>query len=773
MNTKVQSADKEQHVYPATTTLKACIRQKFRRTHLLKYLQTQPGVSYLCNLRQELGEGGCGTVCRSYKITTKKYKGKTYYQAHWDKPLAAKFSLDSMSEGDDLHNIWKNEASIQAQCYPAVHASGKMKDGRFVIISDLIQGENAWSAWRVDKKVQKLSWRQRSNIAVQIAAQLSKMHNSGIIHADVKLANMLFNTTTAATPTISLFDFGFSIALAISETAPPDKHIKKLYRIERIGGTPGNAAPELLQNKIGCPSDIYALTAALLKLFGATNPFKEKDQYDPHTQLQEMTQTDYNFGGLFKTIKTPKTLTIEKKEEMCALFQKMQSQEPSERPDADTLLKFFLNLQQWSIMEQVDRYKRKLKASLEKYFNRTDTKKLTEFDKKITRQIVALNILNGNHASDTKDSRLIRSWALQMLAKEPPINKRSIYKLTKIASQNLSFSALIELNQSAKMPLATLLRVYLLSNTAGAQAQTNAMIHYVAHYNKTNDPDPVYLCFGEHAHMILVKHKETLTPENKEQLLDIVNDWLPFDDLYKFYNENSSNKMLSVQAKVKIVKKLHDNRPTRLATSKNKKEAKRNKKACRSIRQWASTLLNTAPSINTNNKQTLANIATEDAKPKELTHTYNHTHSKQLKAAVVQKLAKHSVYAPLFPQTKSVKTPWFKVPLIKLAAAIKDAVAFIFNATYRDAKKIAGQEKASLKEISVSPSSPKASSHGTPDIICAINETAPKTNNQKLTPRQPSINTKKEAVPTPLFSPAVNNPPSPKNPLASDIAKIR
>lgn len=102
----------------------------------------------------------------------------------------------------------------------------------------------------------------------QVAAALDHVHAAGIVHRDVKPANIFFNSSWRA----YLGDFG--VAKRIDDTAPSAAH-EPLTAMNMAIGTPEYMAPEMFHwdAKIDGKIDQYALAVVVYEILAAKRPF--------------------------------------------------------------------------------------------------------------------------------------------------------------------------------------------------------------------------------------------------------------------------------------------------------------------------------------------------------------------------------------------------------------------------------------------------------------------------------------------------------------------
>jgi len=118
-----------------------------------------------------------------------------------------------------------------------------------------------------------LPWRQACSIAQQLAAGLSYVHAQGIVHRDVKPANV----TCQRSGHIKLIDFGLSMLA----DDPEQERLSKLYH-NQILGTADYISPEQsrLSSDVDARSDLYSLGCTLYYALTGQVLFRQTDVRD-------------------------------------------------------------------------------------------------------------------------------------------------------------------------------------------------------------------------------------------------------------------------------------------------------------------------------------------------------------------------------------------------------------------------------------------------------------------------------------------------------------
>lgn len=208
-------------------------------------------------LRRKLAAGGMGAVYEADDLTTSQ-------------PVAVKLLHPELSTDREIHRRFRRESSILASLnHPAIVAIrdvGTDDAGRAYTVMELLEGETLHDRIR---RTTRLPPAELAPIVDGIASALAAAHEHGVIHGDVKPANVfLIDGRGAGVSEVKLVDFGLSKVHGL----------ERLTRTGEIIGTPMYMAPELLtgETDIDHRVDIYALGVVMYQALAGRTPFRER-----------------------------------------------------------------------------------------------------------------------------------------------------------------------------------------------------------------------------------------------------------------------------------------------------------------------------------------------------------------------------------------------------------------------------------------------------------------------------------------------------------------
>jgi eukaryotic-like serine/threonine-protein kinase len=202
--------------------------------------------------RYQLGEliatGGMGTVHRAM-------------DTHLGRPVAVKILKRVLADDATFLERFRREARAAAVIsHPGVarvYDYGELSSEPFIVM-ELVDGDTL--AERIATGG-PLPWQHAFAVAEQVAAALSAAHTHGVVHRDVKPANILIDRSGR----VKVTDFG--IARAARATT--------LTRPGMVLGSANYVAPEQAQGStVGPAADLYSLGCVLFESVTGTTPYQ-------------------------------------------------------------------------------------------------------------------------------------------------------------------------------------------------------------------------------------------------------------------------------------------------------------------------------------------------------------------------------------------------------------------------------------------------------------------------------------------------------------------
>jgi WD40 repeat protein/serine/threonine protein kinase len=214
-----------------------------------------------------VGRGGMGVVLRGFD---------TYLQ----REVAVKVLDPALASDENAHHRFCREsraaASITHEHVVAVHHVAEDESAELpYLVMQLIDGES------LDDRLGRegrLELKEVVRIGKEIAEGLHAAHEKGLIHRDVKPANVLLERDTSK---VKLTDFGLARA---AEDA-------RLTRSGQVAGTPLYMAPEQASGEeVDARADLFSLGVVLYELCTGQTPFEAKT---PLAVLKRLTEEQH------------------------------------------------------------------------------------------------------------------------------------------------------------------------------------------------------------------------------------------------------------------------------------------------------------------------------------------------------------------------------------------------------------------------------------------------------------------------------------------------
>jgi serine/threonine-protein kinase len=208
-------------------------------------------------LEQKLGEGGMGVVYRASHAMLRR-------------PTAIKLILPNRAGKDALTRFEREVRQTAMLTHPntvTVFDYGRTADGVFYYAMELLEGATLQEIVEVEGPLPE---ERVIHLLEQAAGSLAEAHDAGLIHRDVKPANILVVDRGGISDLVKVVDFG--LVKDVGAGAPSEP---ALTRDDTITGTPLYMAPETVTapETVDARTDIYALGAVGYFLLTGTHVF--------------------------------------------------------------------------------------------------------------------------------------------------------------------------------------------------------------------------------------------------------------------------------------------------------------------------------------------------------------------------------------------------------------------------------------------------------------------------------------------------------------------
>jgi eukaryotic-like serine/threonine-protein kinase len=202
-----------------------------------------------------LGAGGMGEVYRARDLRLERH-------------VAVK--LLTSRDDDASARLLREARNASALNHPNVctlHEIGEA-DGRPFLVLELVEGEP------LDRRIAAgggLPASTARTLGIQIAEALAHAHARGVVHRDLKSANVVLTPEGRA----KVLDFGIARRISAGDLAEATRSIATLTADHEIAGTLPYMAPEVLAGQpADARADLWALGVMLVEMTSGTRPFE-------------------------------------------------------------------------------------------------------------------------------------------------------------------------------------------------------------------------------------------------------------------------------------------------------------------------------------------------------------------------------------------------------------------------------------------------------------------------------------------------------------------
>lgn len=254
-----------------------------------------------CRVESTVGRGGMGVVYRATQLSL-------------DRTVAVKAIAPELASNPDFRERFKRESRIAASIeHPnviPVHEAGEW-EGLLYLIMRYVDGIDLRALIAAQGP---LDPDRASRLVGDVAVGLAAAHRKGLIHRDVKPANVLIDLGGGEEHAY-VTDFG--IARDVTATTA-------ITRTGSVVGTPDYMAPERLQDRgeADSRSDVYALGCVLFEALTGSVPFPRD------TEMGKL------YAHIHDRVPSVRELRPELPAALDGLVQRAMAKDPSERPSS-------------------------------------------------------------------------------------------------------------------------------------------------------------------------------------------------------------------------------------------------------------------------------------------------------------------------------------------------------------------------------------------------------------------------------------------------------
>lgn len=210
-----------------------------------------------CRITAKLGEGGMGVVYRAYD--------EVLHRDVAVKVVKKDARLDDSASQNLLHEA-RASSSLAHPNICTIYDVGET-DGELFIVMELVEGKSLQTL----TSASGLPVESILRYGIQIASALSRAHDRGIIHRDLKGSNIV------ATPEglVKVLDFGLARRVGAGILDAPTMTFSTLQGASSVSGTLPYMAPEILRGEAAdARSDLWAFGIVLYELASGRLPFE-------------------------------------------------------------------------------------------------------------------------------------------------------------------------------------------------------------------------------------------------------------------------------------------------------------------------------------------------------------------------------------------------------------------------------------------------------------------------------------------------------------------
>jgi serine/threonine protein kinase len=211
----------------------------------------------------KIGEGGMGVVYRAYD--------ELLHRDVAVKVVNKDARLDPSASQNLLHEA-RASSSLAHPNICTIHDAGET-DGELYIVMELVEGKSLYSM----SAVVGLPAESVLRYGVQIASALARAHDRGIVHRDLKTANIVVTSEGL----VKVLDFGLAKQIGSGIFEGPTRSFATVQDTAGVSGTLPYMAPEILRGEVAdYRSDLWALGVVLYEAASGRLPFEGRTGFE-------------------------------------------------------------------------------------------------------------------------------------------------------------------------------------------------------------------------------------------------------------------------------------------------------------------------------------------------------------------------------------------------------------------------------------------------------------------------------------------------------------
>ncbi len=212
------------------------------------------------------GVGGMATIFEASHIETGLQVAIKFLRPeHSDDDAVTRFHLEAEAASAEGH-----ESNV------SIYATGTTDQGVHYLVMELLNGRSLGERIKRDGQ---LDTSLTAYIGCQVLSGLAAVHQTGVIHRDLKVDNIYLIRSGGHIPQIKLLDFGLS---RITKAETFGKEDAQLTRKGFAVGTPAYMSPEQASGRrdLDSRTDIYSVGIILYRCLTGASPFDSETAQD-------------------------------------------------------------------------------------------------------------------------------------------------------------------------------------------------------------------------------------------------------------------------------------------------------------------------------------------------------------------------------------------------------------------------------------------------------------------------------------------------------------